>query len=223
MKITRLFCGGLIVFTITVMFAGCDAKSNAPPVTPSAVVEDSGLPSPSPDFYTLLDNLQSDRMSVRLVSIYALEKYGDRAEVAIPSLVNNLQVKDSDVRRAAAYVLGKLGQGAVVAVPELQNMLVDAEEIYDVRITVADALGSIGERSSVPVLVQILLDERTLEYHRFLVIDCALSISKITGEKFADMDDGIAGYTINEDGIPLVVVDARSWWEQDGQYQNWND
>ena len=86
-----------------------------------------------------------------------------------------------------------------------------------------DALGSIGERSSVPVLVQILLDERTLEYHKFLVIDCALSISKITGEKFADMDDGIAGYTINEDGIPLIVVDARSWWEQDGQYQNWND
>jgi HEAT repeat protein len=210
-----------IAFVATMMFTGCDSKPNSSPVvTPSAVVEDSGLPSPSPDFYTLLDNLQSDRMSVRLVSIYALEKYGDRAEIAIPSLIDNLRVKDSDVRRASAYILGKLGRGAVDAVPELQNILIDDEENDDVRITVADALGSIGERGSVPVLVQILLDEQTQQYHRFLVINCALSISKITREKFADMGDG--SYTINKDGVPLVVVDARSWWKQEGQYQDWS-
>ena len=54
-----------------------------------------------------------------------------------------------------------------------------------------------------------------------LAIECSKSIAKLTGEKFTDFDS--LGYTLDENGVPLIVIDARKWWLETGQFQDWSN
>ncbi len=56
----------------------------------------------------------------------------------------------------------------------------------------------------------------------FLAIDAAESIAKITGEHFRDSGFR-GGYFSNKQGVPNIIIDARSWWQEKGQYQNWKE
>ena len=48
--------------------------------------------------------------------------------------------------------------------------------------------------------------------------DSAEAIAKVTGIHFTDSGYK-GGYTINNQGIPNIVMDARKWWNNKGQYQ----
>ena len=30
------------------------------------------------------------------------------------------------------------------------------------------------------------------------------------------------GYVLSEDGTPLILIDARKWWEEEVQFQDWS-
>jgi hypothetical protein len=208
----------IFAFILLVTLASCNGELAKP--TPSPEVETSTLPTPASTLPDLVKNLASEDMAVRLSSIYALEKYGEEAKVAIPGLIDNLYVNDSDIRKAAADVLGKLGPSAGSAVPDLMSVLQNDSSYY-ARVAAANALGLIDDPRAVPSLVTTLFEEQIYQLHT-LEITCAESIAKITGEKFTDV--GSKGvYTINDDGIPLIVIDAQKWWQEVGQFADWSN
>ena len=185
--------------------------------TPQEPVESVVYPTPADNLSELIDNLSSDDMLVRLVSIRALSEYGPEAAVAVPSLVLNLYEDPSDIRRAAAIELGLIGPDASEAVQELIEVL-EKDDAYQVRVSAAEALGEIGSQIAVPFLADCVFSTQDLS--NSLVISCAKSIALITGEDFTDVDGD--GYTLNKEGIPLLVADAREWWETTGREQDWD-
>ncbi|MBK9005789.1 MAG: HEAT repeat domain-containing protein [Anaerolineae bacterium] len=206
-----------LIFMLLAILTSCNQMSVKP--TPSPEVEASTLPTPASTLADLLKDLKSDDVAVRLSSIYALEKYGDAATVAIPALIDNLYINDADVRKAAADALGKFGPGAKSAIPDLIHMLRN-DSYYHARAAAADALGLIGDPQAVPDLVATLFEEQTYQLHN-LEISCAESIAKITGEKFREA--GSKGvYSIDNNGLPLIVIDAREWWLNVGQFEDWS-
>jgi len=209
-----------IINSMAVCIIVCTSCSRVPAEpTPTPPVETSALPTPAATLPELINDLSSNDMGVRLVSIYTLEEYGDDAVIAIPLLRENLEVNDVDVREAAAYALGKLGSKAQKAVPDLIIVIQD-DSSYHVRDTAIEALGLIGDSTAIPALATILFEERTTYDPWYgIPISCADAIATITDERFTDTGKGI--YTLNEDGIPLLVIDAREWWQEEGQYQNW--
>ncbi|MBC7875698.1 MAG: HEAT repeat domain-containing protein [Anaerolineales bacterium] len=213
-RLTRLT---LITFTITCLNYSCAAKN----ITPTPVMEEGVWPTPASTLQELITNISSEDIATRIVSIYALEKYGDEAISALPALISNLNANDLDLRAAAIYALGKLGPEAKVAVPDLIEALKNDNYIHN-RSDAAIALGEIGDLSSIPALGACLFDNSDDRIERFDYKDpiyCAKSIAKITGEKFTDSDS--TGYRLNENHIPLIVLDARKWWLETGQFQNW--
>jgi len=165
----------------------------------------------------VVDALSSYSAEARIAAALALSKYGKEAVVAVPALIQNLYYESTpDVRRAAAIALGELGPDGQSAVPDLIHVL-QADEAVQVRISAAEALGQIRAPSSVPTLAASLYEENTE-----LTIVSSVSIALITGERFPDVDSE-HGYRLNEEGIPLIVVSARRWWEQEGKSQNWQD
>ena len=215
MKLNPFIYLARVMLVCAIVCTGCSNITRAP--TPTLPVEDSDLPTPASTLTELLKNISSDDMGVRLVSIYALEKYGNDAAPAIPTLIENLYVDDFDVRTAAAYALGKLGPTARLAIPDLTNVLDNNKEYYHARVTTAEALGRIGDPAAIPALAKALFRENTQPYE--LAISCAESIAQITNERFTDI--GSLVYTLDEKGVPLIVKDARNWWVEKGQYQDW--
>jgi hypothetical protein len=206
----------IIIFMILVLLTGCEIIT-----TPNGVaqeVAESVPPTAANNLTDLIVNLSSDDPMVRIVSAYALGKYGEKAVVAIPVLIENLSYEDfSDVRRSAAEALGKIGPGAFKAVPNLLSILENENEAYQVRDSAIRAVGKIGDRASIPVLVSLLYKDDRVS--KRLAPISAMSIAQIVREEFEDSDDYV--FRVNEDGIPLIVIDARKWWEENGQFQEW--
>jgi hypothetical protein len=147
-------------------------------------------------------------------------EFGEAAVAAIPALVENLHRRSTEVREAAAVALGRLGPDARDAVPDLIGVLRDGVGVH-MRIAAADALGRIGEPSSVPALAATLYEEAVFGRSSIsLDISCAVSITQITGQSFPDADSQ-GGYQLDEEGVPLVVIAAREWWESEGIHQAW--
>lgn len=180
-------------------------------------VESVLYPTPADNLSELIKNLNSSDMLVRLVSIRELHEYGPESVLAVPALILNLYENPSDIRRAAAIELGIIGPGANESVQDLINVL-QTDEAYQVRVSAADALGKIGLEEAIPALADFLYDNQSLSSG--LSISCANAIALITGEEFTDVDS--RAYTLNKEGTPLIVVDAREWWESTGKNQNWS-
>jgi hypothetical protein len=204
--------GILLLFTLILTDCSPSVVLSSTPL-----MEDSVLPTAASTLPELINNLSDDDMAVRLVSIGALEKYGNDAVPAIPKLIMNLQAEDFDVRKAAADILGIMGSKAQEAVPELMEML-QRDTYYHARLAAAKALGEIRDPRAIPVLVAVIFEDGDSMYNAPII--CAESISKITGERFTN--EGSKSYTINENGIPIIVLDARNWWVKEGQYKNWS-
>ena len=184
--------------------------------TPTPPSEEADMPTPASTLAQLMLDMSSEDPAVRLVSTYALERYGEGAVVAIPQLAVNLKDVDFDVRLAAAYVLGTLGPMAKASVPDLVGAL-QTDTYFRVRAGAAESLGIIGDLSAVPALAQCLLDDYGPS-HR-VAIACSHSIATITGERFRDSDSSV--YQLDDAGLPLLVLDARQWWETSGRFMDW--
>lgn len=212
-----------LLSALILVLNGCTTNPT-PEKTSQDMVENAADPTPADNLPELVANLSSEDPRVRFVSAYALEQYGKEAEIAIPALIDNLNYGGySDVRRSAAVALGKLGPAAREGVPELMTVVQDAQEAVAVRVDAIDALGKIGEESAVPALVTLLFDDKDNKHSTDeLMLFSARSIAKITGEKFTDSDTQSFVYGANAEGIPLIVLDARKWWEEEGQFIDWN-
>jgi len=160
----------------------------------------------------------------------ALEKYGDEAYSAVQQLRKNLYYKEtSEVRERAAVALGRLGSLAQEAVPDLISVFENDDSPGPV-FSAIEALGNLGDSGIVPRLaVALYCDEKfnkqigyiSEESCRSYATVSAEAICKLTGKHFTDA--GGPGYRISEDGVPYIVLDARKWWEEEGQYKDWSD
>jgi len=175
----------------------------------------------------VIDALSGYSAEARITAAQALPNFGKEAIAAVPALTQNLRYETTgDVRRAAAIALGQFGPDARSAVPELIDVL-QTDDAIRVRVSAAEALGRIGDLSSVPALVDNLygVDIEFTTSTKFtadmeLTIVSAISLSLITGESLPDADSQ-HGYRLNEEGIPLVVIAAREWWESEGKHREW--
>jgi hypothetical protein len=210
-----------VLISLMIMIIITTGCGQTPAVSKSTLVppiEDETLPTPAATLPELVRNMSDDNMAVRLVSIYELDIYGKDAVIAVPVLIDNLNVDDQEVRVAAIDALGHLGANAKAAIPGLIKVLHNDSYIH-AKDAAATALGYIGDHEIVPDLAVALFAENP--YHSYdVAISCAKSIARITGEKFTDYD--AIAYTIDKNGTPLIVIDAREWWEQKGQYQDWS-
>jgi len=168
----------------------------------------------------LTQNLYYDHHDVQISAAVALEELGPNARSAVPALVDVLRNDDTvRVRISAADALGRIGDSSVV--PALADILYEeviegtCEELVrrypddcrlDPHTTSCSCGGEIGRAMG-----------RTDDG---LWVASAVAIALITGEDFPDTDSS-GGYYLNEEGVPLVVVAAREWWESEGKYQEW--
>jgi HEAT repeat protein len=215
------------LFIMVVLFiSGCTGDVNITQSPASSltqeIAENAQGPLPADTLPELIANLSNDDPQVRVVSAYALEKFGRESALAIPALEENLcYTGDSDVRRSAAIALGKLGRDAENAFPFLIAALIN-DGSYQVRAESARSLGKIGVINAVPLLASRLFDPDINEpdSNDAPAIESAEAIRELTGITFVDA--GTGGYTLNEEGLPLIVVEARQWWESEGQFQDWS-
>jgi hypothetical protein len=203
-------------FVIWLIFLSVTGCTGPLPVEGTTV-----LPTAPARLPEVIDALSSYSGGARITAAQALPKFGKEAVAAVPALTENLHYETtSDVREAAAIALGRLGPDGRGAVPDLVDVLQN-DDTVNVRSAAAEALGQIGDPSAVPALAGILYEDQITGHTDIvLAIHSAVSIARITGEKFLDADSQ-HGYRLNEEGIPLVVIAAREWWEKEGQFQDW--
>lgn len=208
-KVYRQCC---VVFLL--MLVGCD-HLQPDFQTPTPVIEESSpLPTPPSTLPELIEDLSGGDELTKLSAIYKLAEMHTDAAPAVPMLIKNLQDKHYyDVQKAAAFALGEIGPDAKSSIPNLSSfMLTDFAHGGEAA---AEALGKIGDKSAIPALVQAL-------DHRYsgVGIEAAESIAILTHQQFTDL--GGPAYILDKDGVPLIILDAKKWWNKEGQYQNWS-
>ncbi len=177
-------------------------------------------PSPTPPTSVpeLIEALEDPR--ARLGAIGALGRLGAEAEAAVPALTEILTnpFSTSEMRIGVAYALRDIGPAAAPAAPELVKMM-QTDVARGARRTAAAALGGLGDTSVVPALVAELYNA---DASRSLMVAAAQAIAELTGNSFTDSQPGF-GVRLADDGTPFLVLEVRSWWESEGQYQQWSD
>lgn len=177
-------------------------------------------PTPPPPITVAeaIARLDEGNHEAKLGAITFLHGVGEEAAAAVPSLIDNLtnDRQPWQVSASAARLLGAIGPRAGEAVPHLVAVL-HSDAIVHVREAAAEALGAIGDRSAVPDLISTLHNDN--EDDRVL-ISVSLGLEEVTGEDFGGKVNG--GFYIDElTGLPIIALNAREWWEQEGQYQEW--
>lgn len=182
--------------------------------TPDLKFERSIDPTPPTTLPELIASLTSDNDVARIVAAKVLADMGPKAEPAVFALIQNLSYQgNSEVRESAARALGAIGPAAKSAVPQLTRLLLT--DFVNVQSAAAVALGQIGDTSAVPALAQGLND-RYIE----VSIDSAESIAILANQEFPDFNS--TSYSLDENGVPLIVKAAQEWWRHEGQYRNWS-
>jgi len=201
----------VLLFLLGVLLNGCVTNTEDYPVEP---VSDP-IPTPS-TFNDVLLYMEDYSAEKRLTGMWAVLDYPDKADIAIPLLIQNLYYPTApDIRERAAEILGMLGEKSVSAVPDLISVA-KSDTSINVRVEVAVALGNVGDKEAVPTLVNNLYKN-----HNRLGVASARSIAKITGLGFPEANS--QGYTLTANGVPSIVVIAQTWWESEGQYQDWDN
>lgn len=204
--------GRIFLLAALIFGAGCVRVD-----TPTPAREDAVTPPPTPPRTVpeLIDVLLNGSEEARVGAARRLGQMGDSALDAIPALSASLSHSNSEVREAAAWALGQMGSSASSSVNAL-SQLITRDVVARVRMTAADSLGLIGAKSAIPALAEGLQDNEVN-----VNISSARSIGLITEQDFPDMNS--SGFSLNESGVPLIVVAAREWWASIGQHQEWND
>jgi PBS lyase HEAT-like repeat len=183
--------------------------------TPTPEIEQSSpLPTPPSTLPELIEDLSGEDELAKLSATYRLAEMGPEAATAVPMLTTNLRDNHSyDVQKATAFALGEIGPEAESSIPELSSFMLT--DFAHGGVAAAEALGKIGDKSAIPVLVQAL-------DHRYsgVGIEAAESIAILTGQQFTDF--GGPAYTLDKNGVPLIILEAKKWWNEEGQYQNWS-
>ena len=188
--------------------------------TPTLLAEREARPTPARTLPELIENLSSDEPLARVVSAYALRNYDpDEVAIAVPSLVENLHHDYTEVQTSAAYLLGWLGSRAQQAVPDLIATMENNQNPVFVRTSAVSALGNIGDVAAVPALARQLYQSEKDDFFK-IEKSSAESIAMLTHQKFRDAGESVYHYS---DDVPWIVIDARSWWEQQGQFQDWGN
>jgi HEAT repeat protein len=218
----------ILILMLITFLSGCKSAIGVKPslegLETRDVAEHSPRPTPEDTLPELIDDLSDNEPEVRVVSAYALTEYGNEAIVAIPALKANLYYEGySEVRRSAAIALGTLGPLAQETVPDLM-LVIKEDDTLRVIIAVVDALASINDASTIPTIASMLYydEERFLSNESFheLAIVSSEAIGQLADKEFVDAGSGI--YTLDKEGVPNIVSEAREWWEEDGQFRDWN-
>lgn len=204
---------GLYLF-LCLLLSSC-YNAPTPVVISTSPAEWSDLPPPTPPttLPELIDVLLGPNAEARIGAAITLGNMGPSAVEAVPALTQNLYYRNSEVRRYAARALGNLGSSAEPAIPGLIVILLSDSAVQP-RREVAKALGKIGDISAIPALAQCLSDE-----DEGVGIECAKSIAVLAGQQFPDLNS--PGYSLDEKGVPLIVIAAREWWQKEGQHKSW--
>lgn len=201
-------------FVIVALLAGCGAAPEAPLATATLAPIDRGeYPSPPDTLPGLIAALASEQPLERAGAAYALAGFGEGAFPALPALALNLSYDGPYVvRLEAAAALGALGAAAFPALPQLISVL--HTDLAPVRAQAAESLGQIGNPGALPALARALDDPDP-----DVAVQAAQAIARLAGVKFsAGAGDGAGAL---EGGGPAIVVEARNWWRNSGQFQDW--
>lgn len=204
---------------VCVTLSNCSTSTPPPTVTPGPplFLGDGGTTSsyPSPNTVSeaivILSN-QSSNYTQRLAAIEIIAKSGPKADEAVPTVIENLDNTDNWVREQSAWALGEIGSTAQPAVQKLCDMLKGNGTVRE-RRNAAEALQKIGDRSAIPVLAQALNDEA-------IAINAARALGFLAKQEFTDLHS--TSYKI-ENGVPLIVQDAKRWWEEEGKLLDWSN
>lgn len=158
--------------------------------------------------------LRNQNIEARIQAARALANMGSAAKPAVPALTQNLYHPYFEVRKTVAEALGKIGPAARPSVPILIITLLEDPFVH-ARRAAAEALGEIGDKIAVPALAAALADE-----DHFVQIESAISLALLAGQEFPDFNSK-GGYSLNQDGEPVIVEAAKEWWENEGRYQDW--
>lgn len=211
---TKLINKTILLVLQILALSGC-GKLNLP-ASPPVELEVSPVAKPS-SFEQALQYIRSQSIDERLLGMWAVLDYPDEIQEALPIIIQNLNYQQSsEVRSAAARVLGELGPLAKTAVPNLIDVM-QTDSVADVRIDVAIALGKIEDTAAVPALAENLNLDKEYDLAAF----SAKSIAQITGQSFPDSNSN--GFRVDEQGVPLIVIGAREWWKDKGQFENWSE
>jgi hypothetical protein len=188
---------------------------------------DKELPTTVPELAALVhEELNTPNACPPVDAIEALGDMGSEAAPAVPTMIPALYHDDLYTVSATACAFSRIGPGAAPAVPALIE-LVRAEPRSDnlegwyPYWEAIIALGNVGEaaRPAVPVLADALAGIGGTY--------AAWALAQITLQDWPDADLEILCYanvpvfSVDEDGIPLVVTAAREWWQSNGKHQEW--
>lgn len=209
------FFFNLVTCSFVMLISAC-IRAPVSKLTATPYEEFIGIPQATlpTDITGLIVVLQSQDVEARIQATRVLGNMGPAAQPAVPALTQNLYHYNFEVRRAAAEALGKVGPGAQSSVPVLIVTLLEDSFVH-ARGAAAEALGKIGESMTVPALAAALADESDS-----VQIQSAISLALLTGQEFPDLDTN-GGYSLNQEGVPLIVEAAKGWWENEGRYQDW--
>lgn len=145
-----------IIFFVSITSCSGGMQPIAPTET---ITEWSNRPPPHvPDTLPeMIEALSSPNQEIQVVAARMLVAYGPKAIMAVPALSRNLQSQNYEVRRATLRAIRAIGSGAKPLVPNLIVVLLTDTEVH-VRRDAAEALGSIGDVSSIPALAHCLGD-----------------------------------------------------------------
>ena len=139
--------------------------------------------------------------------------------ITVAEAIARLDEGNHEAKLGAITFLHGVGEEAAAAVPSLIDNLTNDRQPWQVSASAARLLGAIGPRAgeAVPDLISTLHNDN--EDDRVL-ISVSLGLEEVTGEDFGGKVNG--GFYIDElTGLPIIALNAREWWEQEGQYQEW--
>lgn len=159
----------------------------------------------------ILSRSSSD-YKARVAALSVIPSFGSDAGIAVDILIAQLAYDDTIVREKSAWALGEIGPAAKKAVPRLSEIVTKTTSTNERRSAV-EALQKISDTSVVPLLASLLSDES-------VAIEAAKAIGHLADQPFPDVNN--TGYRI-ENGIPIIVTAAKTWWEEKGQFLDWNE
>lgn len=207
----------LFVLSLSVWLYACSSASTHPLETPRPplLLADEGStssikPKTLQDAMAMLARSSSD-YKARVAAISVIPSFGSDARMAVDVLIAQLAYDDNTVREKSAWALGEIGPAAKKAVPRLSEIVTKSTSTNERRSAV-EALQKISDKSVIPLLASLLSDES-------VAVEAAKAIGHLADQPFPDVNN--TGYRI-ENGTPIIVTAAATWWEEEGQFLNWD-
>lgn len=214
----KLLLSVLLGILLSGVLIACDAEPTRTS-TPMIYVEESLVTDRPVTVDSVLPLLRSGIPTERITAALSLYQFDVDPEEAIPILIANLEYDGPhEVRETSAVALGRMSQTAEPAIPELIRVLQQGD-LTQVRKAAAWALGEIGHSSAVPYLAGQLYYDDQGEYGSLssASAESAQAIEEILNIDFTDEPEG----RLNREGVPFIVIEARKWWETEGQEREW--